>query len=77
MSTKKLGGRGSYGPEENFTHFHCQNLAGLRTLVDLQLSVISTFELVMVASNQPSLLACQHIGCVYFVCQHIGSVHFF
>ena len=51
----------------------------IRTLVDLQLSVISTSELVLVASNRPTLfclLACQYIGCVHFVCQHIGSVRF-
>ena len=31
------GEGGGYGPEEKFTHFHCQNLAGLSTLLDKHL----------------------------------------
>ena len=29
ISDKKFLGGGGYGPEEKFTHFHCQSLAGL------------------------------------------------
>ena len=32
-------GGGSYGPEEKFTHFHCQNLAGLVHYSSCSLSV--------------------------------------
>ena len=42
FSVRNWGGGGSYGPEEKFTHFHCQNLAGLMHYSSCSLRVLLT-----------------------------------